>query len=125
MTEMSNLNKDRTGIDYPIWIGNNIGSHGPRIKVSNIRGKMNDSDVFAIQFSKSGELEITTDTKSKRKISNKDLKKIYQWIRLNLETLMSMWYLVKFNQTMVSIENDDGTTTDANFDDLKNKLISI
>ena len=86
---------------------------------------MNDSDVFAIQFSKSGELEITADTKSKRKISNKDLKKIYQWIRLNLETLMSMWYLVKFNQTMVSIENDDGTTTDANFDDLKNKLISI
>jgi hypothetical protein len=71
LAEMSNIPKSQTEIDYPIWVGYKIGSHGPRIKVSNIKGKVNGSDFFSIQFDEEGDIRVTKDSLKSVKISNK------------------------------------------------------
>ena len=47
--EMANVTEETTGIkDVVIWIGPNPKSHGKRVKVSNIPGKISSSDCFTI-----------------------------------------------------------------------------
>lgn len=52
LSEMSNYSSDQTGVPYDIWIGRTGGQHGPRIKVSNIKGRMASDDAFVMSISK-------------------------------------------------------------------------
>jgi hypothetical protein len=51
--EMSNVTEETTGIkDVVIWIGPNPKSHGKRVKVSNIPGKISSNDCFTLTIPK-------------------------------------------------------------------------
>lgn len=106
MWAMSNMKSTRTGLpgSIGIWIGPACGaSHGPRIKVSNVRGKFpsNESDYFSVTISDSPE----TVAGSPLDFSSKELKAVFDWVRLNRVPLLEFW-------------NSD--TMD--FDDIKPKL---
>jgi hypothetical protein len=86
MMEMANLYYNDTGIPYAIWFGEVGGQHGPRIKVSNIKGKMS-SDCFVMSVSKSPIIF----TPRSCKISQDDVNMISDWVMLNYDVLMQMW----------------------------------
>jgi hypothetical protein len=47
--EMANVTEETTGIkDVVIWIGPNPKSHGKRVKVSNIPGRISSNDCFTL-----------------------------------------------------------------------------
>jgi hypothetical protein len=86
MMEMANLTPDETGIPYVIWVGEVDGQHGPRIKVSNIKGKMSD-DCFVISVSKTP----TVLTPKSCKLAQSEVADILDWVMLNYDTLMQLW----------------------------------
>lgn len=87
LDEMANLTPDDTGLPYVIWMGEVGGQHGPRIKVSNVRGEMQQSNCFVISVSHEPEVL----TKLSCKLSQADVDDIADWIRLNYDVLMRMW----------------------------------
>jgi hypothetical protein len=86
MMEMANLTPDETGIQYVIWMGRVSGQHGPRIKVSNKRGRMID-DYFVMTVSKNPIVQ----TPKSVKISQDVVDDISDWIVLNYDVLMKLW----------------------------------
>ena len=124
MLEMANLNYNRTGLDYPVWVSYTSASHGPRVKVSNLRGKTIPNDNFSVQYGKSGNIEVSKDTVNNVKISNKDLAKVFKWVTLNFETLMNMWYLDKTNSHTIEVD-DNGIRTKYTMKELEDKLKRI
>lgn len=99
LDEMANLNPDDTGIEYVIWVGEVGGQHGPRIKVSNTKGKMNSSDCFVMSVSK--EPEVLTPWSCKLPASK--VEDISDWIKENYIVLMKLWK---------AYESGTGSTTD-------------
>jgi hypothetical protein len=87
LTEMANLNPDNTGLKYVIWIGEIGGQHGPRIKVSNIKGKFAANDNFVMSIEK----DPVNLTPKFTKISTDDLEDVKDWIKLNYEVLIKLW----------------------------------
>lgn len=87
MLEMANLHPDDTGLHRVIWIGEVGGQHGPRIKVSNLKGKYSKSDNFVISVNKD---PIVLTPKS-MKISQDELDNILDWVKLNYSELMELW----------------------------------
>jgi len=87
LTEMANLAPDETGLKYVIWIGEVGGQHGPRIKVSNIKGKFAANDNFVMSISK----DPANLTPKFSKISTDDIEDIIDWIKLNYDLLMKIW----------------------------------
>ena len=88
MMEMANLTPDETGIPYVIWVGEVDGQHGPRIKVSNIKGKMSD-DCFVMSVSKQPMVLTPTNCK----VAPDVVTDISDWIVLNYDILMQMWQM--------------------------------
>lgn len=87
MNEMANLFPKRTGLSTIIWFGEVGGQHGPRIKVSNVKGKFAISDNFVISVSKNPEVI----TPRSMRLSSTELEDILDWIKLNYGDLMDMW----------------------------------
>ena len=87
MNEMANLYPAKTGLAYVIWFGEVGGQHGPRIKVSNVKGKFAINDNFVISVAK----DPIVLTPKARKISNSDLEDLFDWVKLNYNTLMQLW----------------------------------
>ena len=87
MCEMANLFPQSTGLKYAIWFGEVGGQHGPRIKVSNIKGKFSQTDNFVISVDKKPKLL----TPSSMKIKKNDLDDLYDWVLINYDILMMMW----------------------------------
>lgn len=87
MTEMANLFPATTGLGYAIWFGEVGGQHGPRIKVSNIRGRFAQNDNFVISVDKNP--RILTPRSVKLKPS--EVEDIFDWVKLNYQKLMEMW----------------------------------
>lgn len=85
--EMANLPPDNTGLGYVIWIGEVGGQHGPRIKVSNVRGKFAVSDNFVISISK----DPVNLTPKFTKISPDEVEDVKDWVKLNFDQLMKLW----------------------------------
>ncbi len=81
--EMSNLQKDDTGIDCIIWVSSKAHhKHGPRIKLSS-NNRSNNLDIV---------ITIGDDTTLIHgKLKNKVLKKVIKWVILNKKTLMDYW----------------------------------
>jgi hypothetical protein len=86
MTEMANLFTQDTGVPYAMWFGEVGGQHGPRIKVSNIKGKMSP-DCFVVSVSKTPGIM----TPRSVKISQTDITDVMDWIIINYDILMQMW----------------------------------
>jgi len=87
LDEMANLTPDDTGLPYVIWMGEVGGQHGPRIKVSNVRGKMQQSNCFVMSVSH----EPIVLTSLSCKLRQAEVDDIADWIRLNYDVLMKMW----------------------------------
>lgn len=87
VNEMANLPSADTGIPYFVWIGEIGGQHGPRIKVSNTKGKMNSTDCFVVSVS----LTPVVLTPSSCKLKRSEIDDIKDWIILNYSVLMKMW----------------------------------
>ena len=87
LDEMANLPSADTGLGYFIWIGEVGGQHGPRVKISNSRGKMNTNNCFVMSVAKIP--EVLTPRSCKLKKSEVD--DISDWIKLNYVVLMDMW----------------------------------
>ena len=83
LTEMSNISKQKTGLDYIVWLFPNTGKekHGERIKI-----KVNN-DYVPITISDEPEV------KSFVKIDSKKLNKIKNWIILNKEILVKKYFI--------------------------------
>jgi hypothetical protein len=86
MMEMANLPPADTGLPCVIWLGEVGGQHGPRIKVSNIKGKMSN-DCFVVTVSKTP----TIVTPRSVKMSTSDVDHVIDWIILNYEVLMQLY----------------------------------
>lgn len=87
MNEMANLVPSRTGLSVVIWFGEVGGQHGPRIKVSNVKGKFSKIDNFVVSVDK----EPKVLTPKTVKISKDEIEDVFDWIKLNYDDLMKMW----------------------------------
>ena len=87
LDEMANLNPDDTGLSYVIWMGEIGGQHGPRIKVSNVRGKMQSNNCFVMSVSH----DPVVITRASCKLSQSEVDDVADWVKINYGTLMSMW----------------------------------
>lgn len=82
--EMANVTEETTGIkDVVIWIGPNPSSHGKRVKVSNIPGKISSIDCFTLTIPK---FEIIGDVNNKF-IDSLKMDKIRSFIENNLKLI--------------------------------------
>jgi hypothetical protein len=88
---MSNIKSERTGLPnfICIWISSSEGAqHGPRIKVSNVRGKsagMQNS--FSVTVSNNPEIIAG----SPDNFSSKELVAVNEWVVLNQVVLITFW----------------------------------
>lgn len=89
MMEMANMPPSNTGLGYVIWLGKVGGQHGPRIKVSNTKGRFNEQSNFVISVSR----EPQVLTPSSRKIKMSELEDILDWVKLNYDLLMKLWQI--------------------------------
>ena len=87
MVEMANLFPDETGLPVIIWFGEVGGQHGPRIKVSNVRGKFAAHDNFVMSVDKEPRIVTSKNVKLKKN----EVDDIIDWIKLNYDDLMLMW----------------------------------
>lgn len=85
--EMDNLNPENTGLNYVVWIGEVGGQHGPRIKVSNTKGKFAKDNNFVLSIAK----EPVNYTPKFTKIDKDDEEDVKDWIKQNYEKLMILW----------------------------------
>ena len=81
LTEMANISKQKTGLDYIVWLFPKTGKekHGPRIKIKidNAYVPITISDI--------------PEVKAYIKIDAKKLNKIKDWIVLNKDSLLEYW----------------------------------
>ena len=96
MNEMANLSSQDTGLSVVIWFGEVGGQHGPRIKVSNVKGKFAANDNFVMSVEKSPRIL----TQKSVKLKKQELDDIIDWIKLNYDVLMKLWN---------AYENDEST----------------
>ena|ERR1700737_4649248 len=88
---MSGLRADKTGLPNSIyiWFSTDMGmSHGPRIKVSNTRGKYNKTDNFSMSISDNPIVVAGTA----KDFKPYELVAIGKWILLNKDLLIKFWY---------------------------------
>lgn len=85
--EMANLYPGDTGLKYVIWLGKVGGQHGPRIKVSNVKGSFAENDNFIMSISK----EPVNLTPRYTKISSNDVGDVEDWIKRNYKVLIELW----------------------------------
>jgi hypothetical protein len=87
LEEMANLPPDDTGLEHVVWLGRIGGQHGPRIKVSNTRGKYRAEDSFVISVSRNPKVL----TPKYCRLGGDDLEEIFDWIKVNYPVLMRIW----------------------------------
>jgi hypothetical protein len=91
LLEMSALYKKKTNLPINIWVddigaGRNNKHNLPRIKVQNDYGDRTTEDNFSVSISKTPEI-LVGDCKLKQK----DLNKIFDWIKENYDLLIKHW----------------------------------
>jgi len=87
LSEMSNMEPERTGLSVFIYVSPKKHSTGPRIKVSNIKGKAwSEKDNFSVLISEKPRI-----VKGECKLSKKELEKIFKFVIINREVLLDYW----------------------------------
>ena len=103
MNEMANLFPENTGLERIIWFGEVGGQHGPRIKVSNVKGKFALNDNFVISVEKNPRVL----TPRSMKIKQSELDDLFDWVKINYSDLMEMWRMYESgNGNPLKIAND-------------------
>jgi hypothetical protein len=100
--EMANVTEETTGIkDVVIWIGPNPKSHGKRVKISNIPGKISSNDCFTLTIPK---FEIIGDVNTKF-IDSIKMEKIKKFI-LNNQSIIEDYsdYKISTKQLLDSLK---------------------
>ena len=99
---MSNLVQIDTGLDHIVWVSAKTGreKHGPRIKVqkTNTR-RIRPNDWVSVTISDS---PVMIDKDKTVKISNKEFKRIKEFIRANRTTLDGYWNSTISTKAMVT-----------------------
>ena len=62
--------------------------HGPRIKVSKIRGKFDKHENFSVSVSHDPKIVAGTQGD----VSSKELDDIFDWVKLNHDHLHALWH---------------------------------
>lgn len=90
--EMSpNLRRKDTNLPVIIYVSPQQGSHGPRIKFMNkYSDKWIKKEEITISIEDNPQIKYPPNVKLK--ISNKDFKKIQQWIIQNKQVLLDFWF---------------------------------
>lgn len=90
--EMANVRSDKTGLKMVVYIGPRIpgAKHGPRIKVSKQYGNKINKDSFSISFGKNSSAAL--EHKNTGSIKNSDLKDILNFVNINKQVLLDLWY---------------------------------
>jgi len=89
LNEMARVREIYSGIPYHIYVSTKLpvkGLHGPRIKVSNIKGTYSSTDNFVVTISKDPVNKAGTP-----KCSDVQLEDIKDWVKLNYKQLMKYW----------------------------------
>ena len=90
LDEMSNIKPKVSGLDnifiYASTKDAVNGQHGPRIKVSNIKGKFDPSDNYSISLVYPFEIVAGVST-----LKRSDQKIVMDWMMLNHNHLMDWW----------------------------------
>ncbi len=87
LVEMANLQPSDTGLKPVINVVSKGGAkHGPRVKVSNIAGTFHHTDNFSLT------LEPIPRIVGNCKIKKEHLDDINDWVTLNREHLVKVWY---------------------------------
>jgi hypothetical protein len=87
---MASLQDKRTGLgNIILWASPKFSQHGPRIKVSNVRGKMptKETELFSLSISDKPVVVAGTPVG----FSNKEKLEICKWISLNKIALLDYW----------------------------------
>lgn len=87
INEMAGLPTSNTGLPFFLWIGKIGGQHGPRIKVSNNKGKFTEDDCFVISVGKPPAVM----TPKTMRLNLKELELIMDWVTLNYDELMALY----------------------------------
>jgi len=118
--EMANLRPNETGLEYVIWIGRIGGQHGPRVKVSNIKGRWRETNYFVLSIdNKDPKLMSNPDAV---KIPNDDVKQVKKWIISNYDDLMLLWWMFERNASHVK---DEDTGEVLSMDDVFDRLQKV
>jgi hypothetical protein len=98
--EMANLQTSLTGLKSVVFVSWKANArHGPRIKVSNIAGRMHPDDNFTVT------VENEPRVIGKCKLKQQDLENVIDWVKLNKNHLMDVW---KNGDEMNPTEVQDG-----------------
>ncbi|MGI0076327.1 MAG: hypothetical protein ACREAU_02835 [Nitrosopumilaceae archaeon] len=92
MLEMANLTPSNTGVGYVMYFGEVGGQHGPRIKVSNKKGRFARESNFVVSVSQTPEVlspETSVD------IPQSELNKVFEWVKINYADLMLLWQILQ------------------------------
>lgn len=99
MNEMVNLSSKETGLAVVIWFGEVGGQHGPKIKVSNLKGKFAANDNFVISVDK----DPVVLTMKSMKLSQAELNDVLDWVKLNYDDLMKLWCAYENDEPTIEI----------------------
>ena len=77
--EMANIKPIHTGLPVTVWVSIKFENHKPRIKV------MNEDCKVSILISDDPEVLVGNCK------TNKILKKVFKWVKLNKNTLLDFW----------------------------------
>lgn len=100
--QMANLAPSDTGLPVVIWFGEVGGSHGPRIKVSNIKGKFAANDCFVMSVSR----EPQVLTPKNAKLKSHEIEDLKDWIKINYEVLMQAWLAFETGESGIDTLRD-------------------
>jgi hypothetical protein len=91
--EMSNLQKEDTGLSKTIWVSVKLHSSGPRIKVNFDNSlRFDDSNNFSVTIDNNPRVVAGgTEELIIRKIGAEELSDVYDWVKLNQPTLLAYW----------------------------------
>lgn len=86
--EMANFGTKTTGLPMIVYVSEKKASHAARIKVSRTYNhRVLIGDTFSISISDNPKIVAGDEGK----ITSSDLKKVFDWIILNKETLLKYW----------------------------------
>lgn len=87
--EMARVQKRDSGLPQMIFVSTRdygTGNHWARIKVSNVPGTFSKNDNFSVSISIDPRI-----VGGKSKYSTSDMNDIFDWIKLNHDTLIKYW----------------------------------
>jgi len=84
---MTNVHQDDTGLPIIVWASMKMSGSGPRIKVQNNYLKKPTYNFFSVSIEENPKAV----SKKKIKITNQDLRAVFDWVILNKKCLMDVW----------------------------------